>query len=170
MPLNRADIDSPEVIKDFRFRLIKFDETARQAIAGITGDIYRVSAWLSHDQAKYWTLELRKREEEFQLSKLAFKNAKDPMSAYRKDSAVDERKEMRLCETRRDDAERKLKAVKRWCMLIDRESQEMTGPINVFAGSLDANTPKAIAKLDMLITKLEEYLRLVAPDVPSSGV
>lgn len=168
MALNRADIDSPEVIKHFRFRLIKFEETAKQAIAGIHSDVYRVAGWLGHEQSKYWSMELRKREEEFQLTKLAYKNAKDPMSAYKKDSAVDERKEMHLAERRRDEAEQKLKAVKRWTMMIDRETEEMLGPVNVFAGTLDASTPKAIAKLDLLIQKLEDYLRLASPDAPSA--
>src|SRR5204863_7271055 len=99
-----------------------------------------------HAKPRYGQGEVRKREEEFQLAKLAYKNATDPMSAYKTDSAVDERKEMHLAERRRDEAEQKLKAVKRWAMMIDRETQEMLGPVNVFAGTLDANTPRAIAK------------------------
>jgi hypothetical protein len=164
MSQNRADINSPDVIKDFRNHFVKFDETCRQAITGIQGDTRRVVQWLRHDQLSYWTQELRKRQEDLLQAKIAYSQARDSSNVYGKTSCVDEQRELRKAEHRKDEAEQKLKAVKKWIMSLEPEIENLIGPVNNLSSTLSVATPRALAQLGFLIEKLEEYMRLSAPD------
>jgi hypothetical protein len=171
MSSNRANIDSPEVIKDFRHRLIKFDEVARQAVAGSQNDVFRIAHWISHEQTSYWGGELRRREEQFLVAKIKYAQAKDPNSPYQKESSVDDKVEMEKCRRRRDEAEVKLKAVKKWTAQLERMCAEKLATVRVFGGKLEIFTPLALHKLDMMVERLEDYLRPMAPmEAPSAAL
>lgn len=162
MAHTRASIDSPEVIKDFRYQLIKFDSLGRQAVAGAQGDAHRVAQWLS-DQAQFWKKEAREREEDYQRARVAYNQARDKFGVYGKESSVDERKELKKAEVRREEAEHKMKAIKKWITVLGRETEELMGPVRVFSSTLDSATPRALSKLDGLLEKLEEYMRMAPP-------
>lgn len=160
--MSKASIQSPDVIKDFRGKFIKFDALSRQALEGIRGDGHRVSEWL-RGQCSYWTKELKKRHDDYERARLAFNIAKDVHNVYGKASSVDERKEMARCQRLKEEAEQKLAASKKWSMHLDREIEKQMGAINVLAGMLESSTPQALSKLNQLVEKLEDYLRAAPP-------
>ncbi len=79
---NAAQIDSPEVIKEFRRHFVKFGETSKLAIEGIKGDTRRVMQWLQHEQLPFWTAELRKAEEKRLDARTALSSAKNFQNVY----------------------------------------------------------------------------------------
>lgn len=160
---NSARIDSPDVIKDFRHHFIKFNETCQQAITGIKGDARKVLQWLQTEQLPYWTAEVRKREELRMAARNALSSAKNNESVYGPSSCIDERKELRKAEARKEEAELKLKAVKKWLSMLEREIENQIAPVNNLSAVLDSGIPRGLAQLDLLTEKLEEYLRAQVP-------
>jgi hypothetical protein len=160
---NRAHINSPDVIREFRNQMVRFDGGARQSIGGIQSDAQRVAQWLRYEQMGFWKLELRKATDQLQLAKSAYLIARDAASVYGKSSCVDEQRALRKAERRKEEAERKMQATKRWMAVLERETEKLMGPVNVFSSMLDTTTPRALAKLDQLVVFLEEYLH-ASPD------
>ncbi|MEI6233339.1 MAG: hypothetical protein WCT04_09815 [Planctomycetota bacterium] len=161
---NSARIDSPEVIKEFRRHFVKFNETCQNAITGIRGDARKVAQWLQMEQLPYWTSELRKSEEARLDARTKLSMEKNNENIYGKNSCIEERKVLRKAEARKEHAELKLRAVKKWMSMLDREIENQIGPVNNLASTLDNEFPRGLAQLDLLTEKLEEYFRLSAPD------
>jgi len=161
---NSARIDSPEVIKEFRRHFIKFNETCQNAITGIRGDARKVSQWLQMEQLPFWTAELRKSEEARLDARTTLSMAKNNENIYGKSSCIEERKILRKAEARKEHAELKLKAVKKWLSLLEREIENQIGPVNSLASTLDTGIPRGLNKLDLLTEKLEDYFRASGPD------
>lgn len=161
---NSARIDSPEVIKEFRRHFVKFNETCQNAITGIRGDARKVSQWLQMEQLPYWSAELRKSEEARLDARTALSMAKNNENIYGKSSCIEERKVLRKAEARKEHAEQKLRATKKWLSLLEREIENQIGPVNALAATLDNGIPRGLAQLDLLTEKLEEYFRLSVPD------
>lgn len=166
---NSARIDSPEVIKEFRRHFVKYNDTCQQAITGIRGDARKVAQWLQMEQLPYWTAELRKAEEKRLDARTILSSAKNNENIYGKSSCIEERKELRKAEARKEHAELKLKAVKKWLSLIEREIENQMGPVNTLSGTLDNGFPRGLAQLDLLTEKLEDYFRLSVPDSGAVG-
>src|SRR5437667_12505042 len=114
MSQNSARIDSPDVIKDFRVQLIKFDEVCRQSVAGIRSDVHHAMQWLQHDQMSHWKQEYRKAEELVRQAKSEYLLARYGATNIRKPSYVDEQKALRRAEMKKETCEKKMAAVKRW--------------------------------------------------------
>ena len=164
MAPNSANIDSTDVLKEFRNRYIAFDKCARQAIYGVRGDITRVVEWLQHDMMIFWKQELRKREEALLRAKSAYNAARFGGPHERKPSYVEEEKALRKAEMRKAEAENKLQAVRKWSRILAQETEKMIGPVNLLAAMLDDVTPKAVARLDAMIQSLEQYFRERPPE------
>ena len=121
MSSQRANIDSPEVIKDFRHRLqLNSTKSLGRPWPGFRTTCSASRIGSSHEQTSYWVSELRKREEQFLVAKIKYAQAKDPNSPYQKESSVDDKVQMEKCRRRRDEAEEKVKAVKRWTAQLER--------------------------------------------------
>ena len=163
-----ANIHSPEVIKTFRNDYVRFDEDCRQALTGVRSDCHRVTQWLQQEQIR-WKQELRKSEDLVQAAKSAYLLARFGAEAYRKTQYVDELKVLHRAEARKAEADRKLAAIKKWGPLLSSQTQKLMGPIDALSATLDSGTPRALAKLDLLVRSLEEYLRPTGTGGAPSG-
>jgi hypothetical protein len=121
--------------------------------------------WLRHDQLQHWKLELKKSEELLLQAKNDYQMARYGAESMRKPSYVDEEKALRKAQRRKEEAERKLEAVRKWTLVLEQQALKLMGPVNNFAGSLDATAPLARSRLDRMVQSLEEYLRESPADV-----
>ncbi len=156
---NGANIQSPEILKAFRPQLIKFNETCHNAVNGVRTDMHRASQWLRQDQANYWKRELRKAEESVIQCRAAYNEARYAPESMRKTSAVDEKKALERAIRRKEECDQKTAAVKRWSIVLEQHVEKMMGPVDALAHTLDSTTPAALAKIDFMIEKLEEYMK-----------
>jgi uncharacterized protein YukE len=155
---NSAEISSPDVIKEFRVSFLRFEERGKQAVSGVRSDCERIVEWLRHEQLMYWKQELRKSEEKVREARSAYLLARHGADALRKPSYIEEEKALRKAERRKEEAERKIEAVKKWGMLLEQQVRKLMGPINNFAGALDSAAPLARSRLDHMVQNLEDYL------------
>jgi hypothetical protein len=165
MARGRAHIHSPDVIRDFRAHFIEFVELARRAIDDINRDVTRTQRWLEEEQAVHWKGELRRREELVQRAQSAYTFARLDSSPLRKTSCIDELKELDRARRRREEADEKLRAIKKWRMAIEQSTARGLGPVHAFGSAVTVQGAKAVARLDRMLDTLEAYLR----DAPSPG-
>ena len=159
MSYNSARIESTEVIKGFRAQIVEFNETCRQAVTGIGSDSQRTRQWLQHDQHRHWTMELKKADELVRQARSAYILARFGADHLRKPSYIEEQKILRKAERRKEEAENKIRVIKKWESSLEQQTQKMMGPITQFSFTLELEVPRALAKLDLMVEKLEEYLR-----------
>jgi hypothetical protein len=154
-----ANISSPDVIKRFRSHFVKFDETCRNALESIHSDVGRVQDWLRREQATHWKHQLRKREDMVEKARREYMQARHDRGPTRKQSCVDEKKALERAMKLKEEAEEKLRAVKKWTMTIDHKAGKALGPCVSLSSTLSKLTPKALARLDQMLDSLDDYLR-----------
>ncbi|MHC4251464.1 MAG: hypothetical protein ACYS9X_20285 [Planctomycetota bacterium] len=162
-----ANIQSPDVIKRFRSSFIKFTEESRRAVEDIQRDVSRVQQWLEREQSAHWKRELRRREEMVQRARSEYTRARTEQGPLRKKSCVDEKKALDKAVRMRDEAEQKLKVVKKTLLTIEQQTAKALGPVLALSSMLAAEAPKAVVRLDSMLDKLDDYLRPAASK-PSS--
>src|SRR4051812_7665466 len=123
-----ARIDSPEVLKGLRSDMIKFNEAARQSIAGVKADVYHIQTWLRGEQLNYWKREVQKAEERVLQARHEYNEARFGTPSMRKPSYVDELKVLRKWEARREQARENIDKVKKWASIVDQQAEKMMGP------------------------------------------
>lgn len=160
-----AHISSPDIIKQFRARFICFDSECKKALEGIRTNVHRVRNWLQGEQKLYWKRQLRKREEEAEVAKRNYKFARYGADPRQKQTAEDQRKIMMKALRLKEEAEIKLKAIRKWSMTLSQEAVKSLRPCETLASKLASLTPRAVNRLDRMLDNLEIYLR----PLPSSS-
>ncbi|MEX0655388.1 MAG: hypothetical protein WD534_12375 [Phycisphaeraceae bacterium] len=160
----RVRVESVDAIKQFRGELWKFAQEARSALSDAQSDLRRTCQWLEQEQGPWWLAQCRKRQEVVTEAKRAL----DEKRLYKapdggKPSTVEEEAALKLALRRREEAERKLEAVKRWRRQIDREAADYQAAAQRLARAVDHDIPNAAATVDRLMDALEKYFALQAP-------
>ncbi len=165
----KAHISSPEVLRTFREKFVKFDDDSKQALSSVSGDVSRVIEWLRREQKAYWKQQLRKREELVQSLRLEYNRAIQGDKYQGKSSGVDERKRLDKALRMKAEAEQKIESVKRWSITIESKAGKLLMPCTSLATQLEVMTPKMLARLDQMMESLEDYLRLSSSTPPLGG-
>lgn len=161
-----ARIDTPEVIRGFRARFTAFDQTCRTALMGIGSEVSAAREWLRNEQRTRWSLELRKRQEELVRAVGAYQDAKHTASLRGISSAVDERRALDRARRRKEEAEEKLEAVRKWTMLVDQKVAKLLGPCHALSTMMEQTTPRALARLDRMLESLTDYFGDAPKEAP----
>jgi len=154
-----ARIDSPDTIRNFRVQFVEFETSARNALMAVNASVRRVSEWLKGEQQLYWKKELRNRENAVNLAQSDYNRAKLTAAGKTSNAEVDAKKVLDKAKRRKDEAEGKLEATKRWAVRIGTEMEKLVGAVRSFEVLLDETSPRALSRLDIMVEKLEEYLR-----------
>src|SRR4051812_47930744 len=156
-----ARIDNVDALREFRTRLIKFVELAQVALADAEGEMQRVLVWLETEANTYWTGQIRKRHEAVEKAKDAVRQKKlfkSPTGSTQ--SAVEEEKQLRIAQKRLEEAEEKLKNVRRYIPRLQKEISIYKGGVQRLATNISSDIPMAISRLDKMTQALEAYASL----------
>jgi capsule polysaccharide export protein KpsE/RkpR len=141
---------------------VEFRETARIALAESFSEVQRTLSWLQNEQRMTWQREVRKRSEKLAQAKSELYRAKlaamDERAACTEQKKLLERAERALAE-----AQQKLEHVRKWSRVLDREIMLFKGKCQPIARAVDGELPKGEARLELLIDRLDSYVRLQAP-------
>jgi hypothetical protein len=160
-----AHVDSIDRLKEFRVALCLFIDTVNTGLNEAEGQVQQTGIWLKHDQPSYWKTQINRRREQFSQAKNALnakKLTRTPLGG--RYSCIDEEKAFQLAKHRLEEAEQKLKNVQRWERVFEDEVLEYKGQVHPLARTIDSELPNAIAQLDRMITALESYAALSAPE------
>ena len=154
-----AHIDDLDALKNLRIALIKFAEVINVSIAGADSDVMRTLGWLENSQIPFWSLRIRKCEDQVSRCKEALRMKtifKDATGA--RPSVVDEMKALKKAEAQLTFAQEKLTATKAYIRKIQHKQNEYRGSVAKAQGWASAYLPEAALKLGNLISIINEYV------------
>ena len=125
--------------------------------------------WLMRDCILYWQAELKKRNQEVGNARTELFRRK-LASVSNEPPDLGEKKELlRRAERRLEEAEQKMKAVKRWEHQLQHAMGVYLGKARPLGDKLDSALPHALTLLDNMTAALDAYISLSAPSSASVG-
>jgi hypothetical protein len=154
-----ARVDSIDVIRTFRVALIKFQESANVALADAESEMTRTLMWLEGEQQTHWTHQLRMRTEAVAAAKDKVRQKKlFKDSSGKTPSAADEEKALHQALRKQAEAQEKLDATRKWARRLQREVHNFKGGIQRLATAVVVDVPNAVARLEKISGRLEQYV------------
>ena len=156
----QAKVASVEALESFRASLILYLSRARPTLEEVSGDVLRTRLWLQDDQRVYWEGQLRRRGKLLEAAQQTLYSAE--LASLREPSAA-ERMAVRKAKQAFDEAEAKLKLVKKWGREFDSRVEPMARHLERLHTILSNTLPQAIAHLGNLIKTLDDYTGATRP-------
>lgn len=152
-----ADVRSVEAIETFRQSLITIHEDAREALVAASMEIRRMMQWLDQDHRLHWEQQLKRRREEVSQAKADLARKRLQGSQDSKPSVVEEKDRLRAAERRFEEAEMKLKLLKKWSRQVQQAAMLFEGHARNLQTLLDGDPPASIGELDRSLAAIERY-------------
>lgn len=162
----RANITSVEAVKDFRANLIVYTGKARPTLEEVASEVVRMRIWLETEQRVFWEAEVRRRQRRLEDAQQAYFSAR--MSLLREASSA-EKMAVTRAKNALDEAEGKLKTVKRWSRDFDNRTEPLARQLEKMHTMLSHDMPRALAFLNKVLETLDDYANIAAPAAPSVG-
>ena len=157
-----ARVTSLDALREFKVALVEFQEEATVALSEATSEAQRGLWYITSDCKAIWQRELKKRNEKLAQAKAElFK--KQIESNDTRTSAIVERKHVQRWEAAVNQAEEKLRAIKRWATALERDFMLFKAGVQGMSNIVASDMPNAAARIERMIQKLEEYIHLAAP-------
>jgi hypothetical protein len=157
-----ADVRSIDALKDAKAALIEFREIAVVALSEAQAEVQRTVWWLQNDQTTHWKHEVRRRTELVNQARSDLYRAK--LAAMDETAqCIEQKKALERAEHRLREAERKVQLVKQWSQKVDREAMLFRAQIQGISRAAESDLPRAEAKLEIMLDRLEAYVRLPPP-------
>lgn len=159
MATGPANIDSPEVIRALRARLVDFAGLCRHALDGNAALVHETSDWLKSEQKAHWQLQLRKRQEALNVAENNYRQAQWYATTKGRMSGIEEKRLVQKAKRLKEEAEEKTAAVKKWSLAFEQRADKLMAPCHSLSNLLDELTPRALSRLDGMLDALDEYFR-----------
>jgi seryl-tRNA synthetase len=159
-----ARIDSPEILKEFRAEFLKFAQACRQALAAVDSDVRSADGWLSRDQRLTLKMQIRKCDEAVNNAQREYNQARWDQKNLSRSSGVEEKRVLDRAKRRKEELEQKAAAVEKWIVMLDDQVGKLNRPCLALSNLLDSTTPRALADIDRMLDRLDEYLRPAPPE------
>ncbi len=171
----RAIVTSVEAIEAFRANLIIYVSKARPTLEEISSDVLRMRSWLENDQRLYWEGQVRRRTKALEQAQQALFSAR--ISQFSKGQALEQ---LAYHRARRalDEANDKLRIVKRWAREFDPQVQPLAKQMEKLHTLLSNDMVQAVASLAQTVRALAAYAgtpppasldSVTLPGSPSAG-
>ncbi len=162
----RAHVTSIDALESFRASLIIYLAKARPVLEEVAADVVRTRLWLENDQRTYWENQARLRTRNLEQAQQALFSAK--ISTLRQETAA-EQLTVHRAKRARDDADSKLKVLKKWSREYDSRVQPLLKQIEKLQTVLSIDMVKAVASLTQSINSLAAYAAKAPPPAASAA-
>jgi hypothetical protein len=159
--MSSANVRSIQMLHEFRASLVTFREESGQALGAVEVEIRRMIDWLTHDQLKYWQVEMRRREDVVGEARADLNRCLMATASEGVPSCSDQKKALEKAKRRLTEAQEKLEKVKQWSRVVEQEVSEYRGPAQSLGNLLDGALPTGLALLDRKVAMLEAYAEML---------
>jgi len=150
----KAHVTSLDALESFRSHLIVYVSQARPALEEVSSDVMRVKLWLENDQRTHWENEVRRRTKVLEQAQQSLFSAR--LGILRQESSAEQLLVHRAKRTL-EEAETKLRMVKKWARDYDGRVQPLLKQIEKLHSVLSHDLVKAMAYLAEVIKTLAAY-------------
>ena len=160
----QADIKSIDTLSLVKLALISYAHASSQALADIEIEGQRGIDWITVDRAAYWKAEMRRAADGVNQAIKDLEHCR----AYKKvgdnaPSCAEEKKNLEKARKRLQRTEEKLELVKRWTPVVLQQFRETCVRLVRFREVIDVDCPRAIARIEQMLTALENYQTVASP-------
>jgi hypothetical protein len=164
-----ARVSSVEALEAFRASLIVYVSKARPTLEEVTADVLRIKLWLENDQRIFWEGQVKRRLKALEQAQADLFSAR--ISNLREETSAEQ---VAYHRARRalDEAEDKLRVVKRWNREFDSRAQPLVKQMEKLHTFLAHDLLLAINYLGEAAETLHAYAGMKAPSIepaPASG-
>jgi hypothetical protein len=159
----QASVHSIAALEEFKAALIKFMTEMRESLSVTDMQVRRGLDWFQHDLLKDWQSEVRKREDAVTDARVDLERCRMQKFGDRTPDCTDQRVALKKAQARLEEAEQKVKAVKKWSKVLQDEAEEFLGLSQELSNVLAGETPKGAHDLKRMIDALYAYIQTTAP-------
>jgi hypothetical protein len=159
MPL-KAHVTSLDALEAFRSNLIVYLSQARPALDEISVEVLRTRTWLQNDQRLHWESQLRRRAKVLEEAQQALFSARIGLLSK---ETVMEQMAVQRAKAALEDADEKLKTIKKWDREFDGRIQPLVKQVEKLHTVLSNDMVKAVTYLAQTISTLAAYAEKASP-------
>jgi hypothetical protein len=159
----QAGVHSIAALEEFKAALIKFDTEAREALSVTDMQVRRGLDWFQHDLLKHWQGEVRRSEDAVTNAKAELERCRMQKFGDRTPDCTDQRVALKKAQARLEEAEQKVRAVKKWSRVLHDEAEEYRSLSQELNNTLAGEIPKAAHDLKRMLDALFAYIETMAP-------
>ena len=160
----QADIKSIDTLSLVKLAMITYAHDSSQALAEIEVEGQRGIDWITVDRAAFWKAEMRRAADGVNQAIKDLQHCR----TYKKvgdntPACAEEKKNLEKARKKLQRAEEKLELVKRWTPVVLQQFRETCIRLVRFREIIDVDCPRAIARIEQMLTALENYQTVVSP-------
>lgn len=161
----KAQVTSVEALDSFRSHLIVYLSQARPALEEVSAEVLRTRLWLENDQRTIWENQLRRRLKALEQAQQALFSSR--LGALRHETAAEQ---MAVHRAKRavDEAEDKLRVVKRWTREFDSRVQPLLKQTEKLHTVFTNDMVKALTFLTQALNTLAAYADIKPSATPAA--
>jgi len=152
-----AKVTSVEALESFRNALIIYLSKARPTLEEVSSDFLRHRTWLETEQRLHWQNQVRSRTKKLDEAQTALFSAE--ISNLR-EATVAERMSVNKAKRSLQEAEDKLRMVKKWNREFDSRAAPLAKQLGKLQTILTTDVPHAIAYLTQTVKTLHDYAEI----------
>jgi hypothetical protein len=161
-----ANVRSVEAIHDFKVALANFAEDARNALGSSEMEIRRTRDWLQRDQLSYWMSQIKHCNEKVSMARTELFRRKISQQGSDAVSDTEQKENLKLAQRRLEEAEDKVKIIKKWIPVFDHAIAEYHATSQPLGDRLSGTLVNSMTLLERMITSLEAYIATAPPTTP----
>lgn len=152
-----ANVKSVSAIREFRTDVIEFNESLRQSLDMLSSELKRAVDYFESDRAAYWPAQVRKASDRLAQARIDLERCRVTTSPGEGPSCHEEKKALQRAKVRLQTANEKVKATKRWVLVVRREVDEFQSRLAQLNHLSNTELPKGAALLARLAARLDRY-------------
>ncbi len=157
-----ANVRSIQAIRDFKVALANFAEDARNALSSSEMEVRRTRDWLLRDQLGYWTNQIKRRNEQVSMARADLHRRRLSQQGSDAVSDTEQKEAVRLAQRKLEEAELKVKLVKKWGPILEHAIAEYHSTSQPLGDRLTGTLVNSMMLLDRMCTTLENYMAIQA--------
>jgi uncharacterized protein YPO0396 len=159
-----AYVRSSQAIDRFRGAVAQFRGETLQTLDEVRMEVDRFVEWLEHEQTAYWKSEILRWEGKVSEAKVDLHRARAAtIDAEHTPSCLQEQKVLENAKRRLAATEDKYRRVRGWIPVVRQAVEDFRTQIAPLVNDLNAELPKAIARLQQLAELVDAYAAVAVP-------
>jgi len=164
---NQAKVTSLDALELFRSNLIVFRTKAKRSLDMSIDEVRRMQTWLQNDRRVHWESEIRRRRKTLEQAEADLYSSR--LAGAQESSAV-KRAAVNKAKRALEEAEEKLKNVKRWVQRYGTMADQLIKRLEPLRQIVEQDMPDGIAYLAQAQNTLQAYTDVaLTPDAPATA-
>jgi chromosome segregation ATPase len=160
-----ANVQSIESLRDFRARLLIFQEKVNDSLMSMQEQVYHAMDWIERDRPRYWHQAELKAFDQISQARVALETARmrTETDGFRP-SLIQEKQAIRDAKTRLAFCQEKIRILQAMISRVHHEADEFRGRLSQMQRLVETDLPKMVGLLDSMVKALEAYTEVVSKE------